>query len=64
MKAKKLKQENENKAKELRERIKEIGVVKSAKTSGLLQPDISAWINGKRNWSYNKILKIAAKLEL
>lgn len=48
---------------ELIKKIKQIGIMKSAKICGLKQPDISAFIHGKRKWSVEKKLKIFKKLK-
>ena len=61
MKSKKIKVELEVLEKELRETIYKTGVHESARITGLKQPDLSAWLNGKRNWTWNKILEIAGK---
>jgi len=44
--------------------IQKIGVNKAVDLSGLKQPDISAWMHGKRRWSWSKILKVADRLNL
>lgn len=48
----------------LRVYIKDIRIAEVVKQTGLKQPDISAWINRKRNWSVEKILRISNKLGL
>lgn len=64
MKSKQIKQELEQLEFDLVDVITEIGVKKSVEISGLKQPDISAWKNGRRKWTWNKILAIAEKLGL
>ncbi len=64
MKSKKMNSELIVLEKALIAEIKSIGVNKAVELSGLKQPDISAWINGKRKWTWNKILKVAEKLGL
>lgn len=44
--------------------IKKVGVNKAVELSGLKQPDISAWINRKRKWTWNKIINVAEKFGL
>ncbi len=39
-----------------------VGSVEIAKATGLKQTDISSWLNGKRKWSYDKILDVSHKL--
>ena len=46
------------------DKIKNVGMNKAVELSGLKQPDISAWTNGKRKWTWNKILNVAEKLGL
>lgn len=48
----------------LRSKISEIGPVKAAEVTGILYNDISQWMSRKRNWSYNKILKISEMLKI
>lgn len=64
MKARKAKQELVQIEQALVDEIKKVGVNKAVELSGLKQPDISAWINGKRKWTWNKILNIAEKFGL
>lgn len=64
MKARKIKLELDRIENDLIARINLLGVNKSATFLKLKQPDISAWIHGRRNWTYNKILDIADKLGL
>ena len=64
MKAARIKSELVQLEQALRDKMYKIGVLESAKISGQKQPDISAWLNNKRNWTYNKILEIAEKLGL
>lgn len=46
----------------LRSRVKDMGPVKVAELTGLHKQDISAWLNGKRKWSLEKIIAVAEKL--
>jgi len=39
-----------------------MGIKKAVEITGLKQPDISAWISGKRKWSYEKLLIVSDKL--
>lgn len=64
MRAVKIKSEIVQLEQALRDKMYKIGVVESAKMSGQKQPDVSAWLNNNRNWTYNKILEIAEKLGL
>jgi predicted glycosyl hydrolase (DUF1957 family) len=64
MKSQRIKSELVQLEQALRDKMYKIGVVESAKMSGQKQPDVSAWLNNKRNWTYNKILEIAEKLGL
>ena len=64
MKAQKAKQELARIEQALIVEIKKVGVNNAVELSGLKQPDISAWINGKRKWTWNKILNVAEKLGL
>ena len=64
MKSQKLKQELAHLEQALVDEIKKVGVNKAVELSGLKQPDISAWINGKRKWTWNKILNVAERLGL
>jgi len=47
---------------ELRTKIIDMGIKKAVEITGLKQPDISAWISGKRKWSYEKLLIVSDKL--
>jgi len=49
---------------ELRTYIQQIGEKKAVELSGLKQPDINAWVNGKRKWSFEKLLSVAEKIQL
>ncbi len=64
MKSSEIKAELEKLEKELREQIYKTGVQETARIIGQKQPDLSAWLNNKRNWTWNKILEIAEKLGL
>ena len=64
MKSKEIKQELELLETTLWHKIKDTGVMESSRMTGLKQPDISEWLNQKRNWTWNKILEIAEKLGL
>lgn len=64
MKTQKLRQELARIEQALVCEIKKIGVNKAVELSGLKQPDISAWINEKRKWTWNKILNVAERLGL
>ena len=52
--------------KELEQKVKmKLRIEKSAhELIDLKQPDVSGWLNGRRKWSYEKIIKIAEKLEV
>lgn len=47
----------------LRKKIQTVGITKTADTCGLKQPDVSAWYNGQRKWSLEKMAMIYGKLE-
>jgi len=64
MKSKKIKEEIEILIPKLKDKIFSISYKKTSEMTKLKQPDISMWLNGKRIWSYEKILKIAEKLGL
>jgi hypothetical protein len=64
MKSQRIKSELVQLEQALHDKMYKTGVYESAKITGLKQPDISAWLNKKRNWTYNKILEIAEKLGL
>lgn len=49
---------------ELRKKMKRLGANECVRRTGGNQPDISAWINSNRSWTYNKILRMAEKLGL
>jgi len=55
MKTDKAKSIIENIESDLRVRLKETGAFHD---TGLKQSDVSAWLNHRRNWSIEKILKI------
>ena len=64
MKSSKLKSELAKLEQSLIDKIKKTGFNESVEITGLKQPDISAWINKKRKWTYNKLLIIAEKFNL
>ena len=64
MKAHKARQELAQIERALVDKIEKVKVNKAVELSGLTQPDISAWITGKRKWTWNKILNVAEKLGL
>ena len=48
----------------LKARVNEMGQKKSVEILGEKQSTLSYWLNGKRKWSYKKIIKHAKKLKL
>jgi Fe2+ transport system protein B len=64
MKSEKIKKELETLDSKLKEKIVDIGASESAGIVELKQSDLSAWVNGKRNWTWNKVLKIAERIGL
>ena len=49
---------------ELKILIKELGVVEFARRAEINYIDVSRWHSGHRKWSYEKMLRIAEKLEV
>lgn len=47
----------------LRKKIQAVGITKTAELCELKQPDVSAWYNGQRKWSLEKMAMIYGKLE-
>lgn len=49
---------------ELKKKITKMGVGTFSEKVGILEADVSAWLHEKRKWSYEKIIKLAKKLEV
>ena len=49
---------------ELQYLIKDIGIVEFARRAGVDYTDVSRWHSRHRKWSYEKLLKVALKLEV
>lgn len=60
MKYKKIMQE----LKKLEQVIRAKKQIEIMAATDLKQPDVSAWLNNKRKWSYEKILTVAEKMGL
>jgi len=57
-----LREELDNLAIMIKQEIAFTTVSEFARRVGLKQPDVSAWLNGKRKWSYEKLLNIMDKI--
>ena len=62
MKAKKIQSELKKLSVDLKEIAEDIGTQNFADETGLNSKDVSAWLNGHRDFSYEKLLRIALKI--
>jgi len=61
-----IQKEKDNKkqlAETLYQKIKEVGISNSANKCNVHQTDFSAWMNGRRNWSLEKMARIYKALK-
>jgi len=64
MKSEKLIFEIDSMGNKIKQEILKLGVSQSSEKTDLKRSDIYAWMNNKRNWTFNKILSVAQKLDL
>lgn len=63
MKAKKIESELKKLDIELKEIAREMGAIDFSKETDLNSKDVLAWVNGHRNFSYEKLIRIAIEIK-
>ena len=64
MSTSKIKEQMEQLETTTRQAIKQMGAAEAARITGIHRTTISAWVYGRRKWSYEMLIRVAEKLEV